>query len=249
MSLRTLITAVTLGTTACAAATHGGSADRSPEEILARAIERAGGTAALTRAGAVEWNGEATVYADGRVVRIAGQWQVQPPDTAVVSTYEMSQGSGTARSMVLAAPRGWLVNRNEFAPMSPALLASERAEFYFYQLFRLVPLLGAGVTRSPAPPDSLGQIGLRVEEPGRPAAFLYVNRDGQLAHVRMQVPSGVTGEPEWQDAWLAGLVESKGVRWPRDLHLLIDGKPYFDLTVESFRVLSRLESPLLSGPR
>jgi hypothetical protein len=248
VNLRTLLTAVLLGAAACSRATQSAPAGPSPDELLQRAIERAGGADALNRARAVEWVGEATVHDDDRVVRIAGTWSVQPPDTAVVSTYDPSQGRHTTRSMVLAVPRGWLVNGREFSPMSPALLARERAEFYFYQLFRLVPLLGSNVTRSLAEPDSLGQVGIRVEEPGHPAAFLYFSRDGQLAHVRMQVPGG-GGEPEWQDAWLAGLVESKGMRWPRELHLLIDGQPYFDLTIESFRALPKLESPLLSGPR
>jgi hypothetical protein len=249
MSIRIFITAVTLSTAACAATIQTTRSDAVPDEILARAVERAGGSDALTRARAVEWEGQATVHTDGQMVRIAGTWRVQPPDSAVVSTYEVSRGRNTTRSMVLAAPRGWLVNGREFAPMPPALLASERAEFYFYQVFRLVPLVAPGVTRMVIPPDSLGQRGIRVEEPGRPNAELYVNREGQLAHVRIQVPSAATGELEVQDAWLAGLVESQGVRWPRELHLQIDGKPYFDLTIESFRVLSKLESPLLSGPR
>lgn len=248
LSVRILVAAVTLSTAACAAATRGPGADRSADELLERAIQEAGGSAALSRARAVEWDGEATVRAGGRVVRLAGQWQVQPPDSAVVSTYEVSKGRGTTRSMVLAAPRGWLVSDRQFTPMSSALLASERAEFYLYQLFRLVPLLEPGVTRSAVEPDSSGQPGVRVEQRGRPIAFLYFNPRGRLAHVRMQVPSPDTGELQWQDAWLAGLVESGGVRWPRELHFQVNGQPYFDLTIDSFRVLSRLESALLSGP-
>lgn len=220
----------------------------SPQDLLARAIEEAGGAEALSRAKAFVWDGKATVHFGGRVVRIAGRWSVQPPDTVVVSTYDLEEGPAGTRSLVLAAPRGWLVSGNEVTSMPATMLASERAEFYLYELIRLVPLRSPGVTLSAAPPDSLGQQGIRVEQPGRPSAALYFDESGQLTHVRFRVPSVSTGQLEWQDAWLEGTVEAGGVRWPRQLHLLVDGKPYFELTIESLRVLPRLDSPLLRRP-
>jgi hypothetical protein len=104
------------------------------------------------------------------------------------------------------------------------------------------------VTLSAAEPDSLGQVGIRVEQPGRPSAVLYLDDQDRLTHVRLRVPSESTGNPEWQDVWLGGTIEAAGVRWPRELHLLVNGKPYFDLTIESLRVLPRLVDPLLKRP-
>jgi hypothetical protein len=217
----------------------------APKDLLARAIEEAGGAEALSRAKAFVWDGKANVHFGGRVVRIAGRWSVQPPDTAVVSTYDVEEGPAGTRSLVLAAPRGWLVSGAEVTSMPATMLASERAEFYLYELIRLVPLRSPGVTLSAAPPDTLGQQGIRVEQPGRPSAALYFDEGGELTHVRFRVPSVSTGQLEWQDAWLEGTVEAGGVRWPRELHLLVEGKPYFDLTIDSLRVLPRLDSPLL----
>jgi hypothetical protein len=132
--------------------------------------------------------------------------------------------------------------------MPPSMLASERAEFYLYQLIRLVSLQDPSVKLSPAASDTLHQIGVQVEQRGRPAAFLYMDACGRLSHVRMQVPSAETGKLEWQDAWLSGVIEAQGVRWPRELRLLVEGKPYFDLLLQSFRVVPRLTNPLLRGP-
>jgi hypothetical protein len=249
MLYRILTGVVALSTAACAAATRAPGPDDSPREILARAVQQAGGEAALDRAVALDWEGVASVHAGDRDLQIAGHWQVQPPDTAVVTTYEASQGPKAQRSLVLAAPRGWLVAGERFTPMPPAMLLSERSEFYLYELVRLVSLLEPEVTIAGAAPDSLGQIGIRVAQPGRPDALLYVDACGRLAHIRMQVPSARSGDLEWQDAWLAGVVETEGVRWPKELKLLVNGKPYFDLLVDSLRVLPRLTDPRLGGPR
>jgi hypothetical protein len=233
----------------CAPAIGTRATEGSAEDILRRAIAAAGGVEALERASAFEWQGVATVQAGGSDVHISGNWQVQPPDSAVVTTYEVSQGVKAERSLVLAAPRGWLVSGKQFTPMPAAMLASERAEFYLYQLLRLTPLLGPEFKLSEAPPDSLNQPGIRVDQSGRPSAWLYVDTCGRLAHVRFQVPSAQSGEPEWQDAWLSGVIESEGVRWPRELRLLVNGKPYFDLLLQSFKALPRLSNRLLRGPR
>jgi hypothetical protein len=238
-----------VGTLGCAPAMGTRAGEDPVKEILRRAISEAGGAEALERAGALEWQGVATVQAGGNDVHIAGNWQVQPPDSAVVTTYEVSQGPRAQRSLVLAAPRGWLVGGKQFTPMPAPMLASERAEFYLYQLLRLTPLLGPEFKLSEAPPDSLNQTGIKVDQPGRPSAWLYVDTCGRLAHVRLQVPSARSGEPEWQDAWLSGVIESEGVRWPRELRLLVNGKPYFDLLLQSFKVMPRLSDRLLSGPR
>ncbi|MFL5495241.1 MAG: hypothetical protein ACJ8DC_12730, partial [Gemmatimonadales bacterium] len=143
---------------------------------------------------------------------------------------------------------GWLVHDGHMSAMPPTLLASERAEFYLYELFRLVPLESRGVGLTAAPPDSLGHRGLRAAQPGRPPATLYVDEEGRLAHVRIQVPGAETGELEWQDAWLTGVVQASGIRWPRELHLTVDGRPYFDLTVNALRVRDRLVDTLVNGP-
>jgi hypothetical protein len=85
--LRTLTAALALTTAACAAGMRTPSASDSPDDILDRAIQQAGGAEALNDAVAVEWEGVASVHAGDRDVQIAGRWQIQPPDSAVVSTY------------------------------------------------------------------------------------------------------------------------------------------------------------------
>ena len=233
---------------ACARAVQEPEPTDRPEQILQRAIDQAGGAEALEAARGFSWDGTAVVAAGGRDVRIAGRWEVQPPDTAVVATYDVTQGAGATRSLVLASPRGWLVSGERFSSLPATMMASERSEFYLYELIRLVALTDTTVKLSSAPPDTVGQIGIKVEQPGRPTSFLFMDTCGRLSHVRLEVPSPERGKLEWQDAWLSGVIEAEGVRWPRELRLLVDGKPYFDVLLQSLKVHPRLTNPLLRGP-
>src|SRR5690349_2202396 len=79
-----------------------------PDMLLERAIEQAGGALALDRARALVWEADAVVEAGGRTVDIAGTWSIQPPDTAIVATYDTTRGPGSMRALIVAAPRGWI---------------------------------------------------------------------------------------------------------------------------------------------
>lgn len=245
---RTLLTPALAVLTAASCATIPATRPADPPALLARAIRQAGGADALAAARALAWSGDAVVHAGGRTVRIAGDWMVQPPDTAVVATYDVTRGPASTRALVVAAPRGWIVSGTQFQPMPPALLASERDEFYLYDVMRLVPLRAPGVTLTAIAPDSLGQAGFRAEQPGRPAVEVYVDARGRLAHLRTLVQDAGGGAPTRQDVWLSGTTQAGGVRWFREMRLTTNGAPFFDLTIRSLRVLPRADDPRLAGP-
>src|SRR5687767_5647166 len=100
----TLAASVLVTMTSCARTTREGitfddARTPPPAAMLDRAIEQAGGAAALVRARALTWEGDAIVNA-GRIVQISGTWAIQPPDTAVVATFDVSRGPGSMRALV-----------------------------------------------------------------------------------------------------------------------------------------------------
>jgi len=220
-----------------------------PHTILDNAILQAGGAEALSAARALAWDGDATVFAGGRTVNIAGRWQVQPPDTAIVATYDTTRGPSTTRSLVIAAPRGWMVRNDSFTTLPDPFIASERDAFFLYDVIRLVSLRDSSVRLSSISADSLGQRGFRAEQPGRPAVELFVDSTGRLSHVRLTVADPGGGPPVRQDAWLEGELASGGIRWPQRLRLTMNGAPYFDLRLRDLRVSDRISDTLLSGPK
>lgn len=221
-----------------------------PRALLDRAIAQAGGAQALERARALLWDGEASVHAGGRTVHIAGSWAVQPPDTAVVSTYEVSRGPAGTRALIVAAPRGWIWRDSALTRMPDAMFANEKDEFYLYDVMRLVPLREPRVTLHAIPADSLGQAGFRAERPGRPVVELYFDANGRLAHLRTHVqnPEGGGGPAVQQDLWLSGTLQAGGIRWPASILITMAGAPYFDLTLRNLRVQPRIDDPRLRGP-
>jgi hypothetical protein len=244
-----VVALVGVSCTAQGRAASGASRADTPEAIVDRAIERAGGRAALARARALVWEGDASVHVRGRTIDLAGRWAVQPPDSAVVSTYERSRGLASVRRLILAGMRGWFERDGQMTPMPPAVLANEREQFYLYSVMRLVPLRAPGAELSVIAPDSLGQRGVRVTQAGRSDVDLYVDSTGRLAHLRTRVTDAMSGNPAVEDVWLAGVVEADGVRWPRSVRLTLDGAPYFELEIRTLRVMARLDEAGLAGPR
>ena len=219
-----------------------------PEILLARAIEQAGGALALEQARALIWDADAVVDAGGRTVNISGTWSIQPPDTAVVATYDTTRGRSAMRALIVAAPRGWIENGGRLEPMPAAMLANELDEFRLYEVMRLVSLRQSGVRRFAIDPDGRGQRGFRIEEHGRPDVEVYVDWTGRLSHIRSTIRDASTGAPVRQDIWLSGTIESGGVRWPQRIRITLNDAPYFTMTVRALRISDRIVDPRLSGP-
>lgn len=207
---------------------------QAPAQILDQAIARAGGREALSANPVLEWRASATIHVPGRVIEIAGEWEVQP-DSAVSATWPKDQPNAPRR-LILSGRGGW-TQRGSSPPsaMPPELLIEERHQFYLYQVLRLVPLLDPAFTLHPAPPDSLGHSALRVSHTDHPDVTLYFDQDQRVAALHTVFAAQDMTNPESQDIRFAGEVASRGVRWFKEMRILRAGAPYFDLTIDDFR--------------
>jgi hypothetical protein len=229
--MRIACTLVALALTAGSAV----SAQRSPSEILDRAIAAAGGRLALEAATSLQWDGTATIHIPNRTIEIAGHWQIVPPDSAVVSTYPVDQGPGAVRRMILSS-KGGLMQRGDAPPadMPPELLTEERHQFYLYYVLRLVPLLDSAFALRSEPADSLGSSAIRVTHPKHPDVVLYFDEGYRVSGLRTVFASADMSDPESQLIRFRGLVESNGVRWFREMDIDRAAKDFFDLRVAEF---------------
>lgn len=225
------------------------ASDTRASAVLTRAIAYAGGEQALTAAQALTWDGDAVVHVGGRDIAITGSWRIQPPDTAIVATYAVANGPSTMRSMIVAAPRGWTEAHGTFTPLTPSVLANERDEFYLYAVIRLVPLRAPGVRLLHLTSDSLGNEGIDIRSTGRPDVDAYFNKDGRMVWLRTTVVHPLTGAQAREDMSFVGSLKGGGIVWPRELHITLDGAPYFDLTMRNLGVAPRLGDAVLHGPR
>ena len=213
-------------------------AQQTPGQLLDQAIERAGGREALSTNPFLEWRASATIHIPGRTIEIAGEWTVHP-DSAVSATWPKDQANALRR-LILTDRGGW-TQRGAAAPavMPEEMLVEERHQFYLYQVLRLVPLLDPGFTLHPGPPDSLGRRALRVTHPDHHDVTLYLDPDFRVAALHTVFAAQNMRTPEAQDIQLSGELESRGVRWFRDLKILRAGQPYLDMTITDFRAEAR----------
>lgn len=224
------------------------AAENRVDELVERAIAFAGGETRLREMTALTWHGTAAVHVAGRAILLGGFWQVQPPDTAVVATWETSKGPEGTRRMILAGSGLW-TQRNGKIEMLPAeMLADEQHQFYLYSLIRALPLRDPESKLKAVPTDSEGHAGLKVTRDGRPEVTLHFDADGRVCRVMSQVLDQ-PGKRVTQVMLLSGTMESSGVRWFRQLRITRDGQPYFELELKDLQALKRLDDPLLSAAR
>jgi hypothetical protein len=234
-----------LGVTAPALTLH---AQERPGSVLDRAIRAAGGEATLKKYRRIEWAGLGVVHIPNRDIVIRGWWDIQPPDSAVVDTYDTTRGPGTTRTLILSGPRGWLYRDTVFTPLPEDLLAEEQHQYYLYSLLRLVPLKDKGVKLRPVFPDSMGNAGFTVERAGRLPVTMYFDSAGRVMRLvtRFALPGPVAGDA--QVVLLHGTAEAEGLRWFRRIEILRAGKPYFDMEIDSLKAQREISDSLLTGP-
>jgi hypothetical protein len=223
-------------------------AQEAPATLLERALTAAGGAERLARYRAFTWRAEATVHVPGRDISLLGHWQIAPPDSAIVATYETSTGPSSMRRLILAGDRGWSERGGQTDPLPMAAVTEERGQFYLYSLIRLLPLRDPAVELSTAPPDTVGHWALRVARPDRQEATLYFDARDRLVRIRTTVAAVADSPAMPQEVTLTGTIETNGVRWFRRMTITRDGQPFFEMRLTSFEPLRKLVDPLLAGP-
>jgi len=227
---------------------HLGPHRDTPQTVLDRAITAAGGADRLAAMRAFAWRGRADASVADKSLHLTGEWRLQLPDSVVVTTTLEGQPRTSARSLIIAGPRGWTKVGATVAPLAPEQLAHERDQFYLYYLMRLVPLRGTGYRLSRLDEDSAGRARIHVAHAGRPDVDLAFDSGGNLVALSDSITDPVSHTRVRQDVVLSGQLQAAGVRWPRRITITWDGKPYFDLQILAFSPLTQLVDPLLQGP-
>jgi hypothetical protein len=197
--------------------------------ILERAIAAAGGAQALEAATVLKWSAKATVHTARGPLNIEGRWLIEPPDRAVVATWEAEKGESSARRMLLDGAHGWMERGTDRTPMPAAVLANERDQFYLYSVMRLVPLRDREIELSA---DDVGT--LLIRHPKRPDVEAFFDAGGRLARLRTQVSHPADNSDIVQELILEGAIAGGGVLWPRTIRIVQDGKPFFEMQLLDF---------------
>ena len=199
--------------------------------LLDRAIAAAGGESPLAAATILKWSATATVHGPRGPLRIEGRWLVEPPDRAVVATWEADKGQASSRRMLLDSNRGWMERGGERTPMPATVLANERDQFYLYSMMRLVPLRGREFELSVSEPRTL-----LIRHPRRPDVEASFDETGRLARLRTHVSHPADNSDIVQEVTLEGTISGAGLNWPRTIRITQDGRPFFEMELTEFGV-------------
>jgi hypothetical protein len=218
-----------------AACTHVAPQPDPAQALLQRAIDAAGGEAALTQARVLTWSGSATVFAGDNRIELGVESRIEPFRAAKSDTWLQDKGRATLRTLQVDGDQGWTVRDGKRSPMPGQSLRHERAQYAVYGLMLLVTLRQPGVVLRALPADSQGRRGVHVQHPSAPEADIYFNADGSLAYLTDNVPAPEGDGTLSQRFDFEGSIESRGVRWPRVMRISQKDKPYFELRLEQFR--------------
>jgi hypothetical protein len=202
-------------------------------DLVEKAIARAGGRAALERAKVLAWTGEAVVHVGDRTIELGVDTTVRPFDYAHGTSWLKAEGPGASRALLIEGDKGTLVRQGVSSPMPQAMRRHETQQYAVYGLMRLLPLLERGVALKVVHDDG-GLAWLEAAHPKAPFARLGFDADGRLARLSDTVVSPDGGADIAQVFTFEGEITGGGVRWPRKLSIVQDGKPFFDLTLSTF---------------
>jgi hypothetical protein len=206
-------------------------------QLVDRAIAAAGGEKALAEATVLKWNANATIHTPRGPLQIEGRWILEPPDRAVVHTWEPGKAESTTRRMLIDVDGGWMERGGgERTPMPTAMLANERDQFYLYSVMRLLPLRGPEVELSVNGPGHV-----LVRHARRPDVEALFDESGRLARLRTHVSHPADNSDILQEVTFEGSISAAGVRWPRTLRISQDGKPFFEMQLTEFSLATRAE--------
>jgi hypothetical protein len=188
----------------------------------------------LNRVRLLSWDGEATVHAAGRDIALGMSTMVSPFASARSTSWPLAAGPAASRTMIVSETGGWMESggRREFLP--PRQLAHERAQFAMYGLMLLAPLDHGGASLRTRHDPHKGIYILRVSHPRAPLTHFHIEEGGRLAEAFNQVPHPETGRPIRQRFIFSPEQMPGPVRWPRNIRIEQEGRPYFELELKRF---------------
>lgn len=198
-----------------------------------RAMAAIGGRALIERVRSLRWSGTARIFAGARTIDLGVDTLVEPFVRARSDSWPAGEGRSALRTLMIEGGRGFTVTDGKQSPLAPAATANERQQFAVYGYMLMA---GARWTAG-----SNGR--LMGEHPGFPPIELRCGRDGRIRSADYVVASpdeaAAPGDPATlirEHFAFAGTVDDKGVRWPRKIAIVQDGKPFFALSIDQFSV-------------
>ena len=172
------------------------------------------------------WQGSAVVYAGDRTIPIRVRTRIAADGSVVSESWPDSQSESALRRMIIDASGGWIERGGKREPMPLEMLVHERQQYGFYKQLQQVMGRRQGLPLFSAPKV--------VVEGLVPTTFVLDHSLNPVEASNVVSSPEPGGKPIAQEFHLRGEIVSNCLRWPREIAIFEDGKPYFTLTIDNF---------------
>lgn len=169
----------------------------------------------------LHWTGTATINANEHIVRIVVDTDVMPFNSATSKSRLASEHADRTRVMKITPTSGEVTFQGATHRLSEVQADHERQQFALYGLLLITHARSRCVT---------------VKRVSVPTTRLCFDRAGMVRSGSNIVTDPETGSPTSQSFEFEGALRSGNVVWPRRVKIYQNGRPYFDLTIDSFAV-------------
>ncbi len=212
-----------------------GRADDSSEAraIVDRAIEAAGGEAALAKFQSMTWKEKGTYYGMGDGLPYTGTYAIQWPD-------RFRMEIANAFTIVLNGDHGWMQTGGNTEEMTRDQLAEQKQERYVGWVTSLLPLTRgkyhlASVGESKV--DGRPAVGVKVVARNHRDVTLYFDKASGLV-VKSQYGARAMedgGKKVTQEAYYANYREVNGAKMPSKIVIKRDGKRFVEAEITELK--------------
>ena len=187
----------------------------------------AGGRDVLARLRVIAWTGSARVMLGRTPVDLLLETRIEPFVRGRSDTWLASEGRSTARTLMTERDGGFVVHEGAQTPLPAAQARFERQQLGGYAYLLLAP---AFVTAA-------GRGRLNAVQDGYPPMTLQLAGDGRIVAADYAIASPTQDGVAVRQRWLlSGSVTAQGVRFPRTVEIVQDGRPFVRMTIDTFSV-------------
>jgi hypothetical protein len=207
-----------------------------PRAIIDRAIQAAGGEAALTKNKAHTWNETGTFYGFGDGVPFKGAYAAQFPEKFKMAIENFI-------TVIVVGDKGW----NNGAEMDAQQLAEWKEFSYAGGVSSLLPLKDKGFTLTVVGESKVGDqaaVGVKVAHEGHRDITLYFDRKtGLLAKAATRVKQE-DGKEVAQETEQRDYKDMNGIKVPTKIVVQRDGKRFIEAEVADWKGTDKLDNSI-----
>ena len=226
--------------------------DAASREIVAKAIENAGGEKLLAKYKASTSKLKGTLQVNGATVAFTGELSLQGANQYRIQIAFVLDGQSISFISVLNRDQGWLKINNDTIDMPAELLAETKESAYSGWVSTLVPLKDKAFQLTPfgeAEVAGRKATGINVTREGhRPVNLFFDKEKLTLVRTESRVRDETTAQEVTEESTYSEYKTVEGTQQAMKVVVKRNGKPHAEIEVEEVKLSEKLDDSVFAKP-